>query len=71
MSQTPDRETDTAESIAAPSEQGYEKPDVEQELRADLEETWQSESPETARVTDFADQVDGRLDTRNRPNDGR
>lgn len=44
----------------------YEKPVQEQELRADLEEVWQGESPSTARRTDFADEVDGRLGTRHR-----
>ena len=44
----------------------YEKPEKEQELRADLEELWQDESPATARETDFADEVDGRLGTRHR-----
>ncbi|MGO1539012.1 MAG: hypothetical protein ACTHW3_06510 [Leucobacter sp.] len=44
----------------------YEKPVQEQILRADLEETWQAESPSTARNTSFADEVDGRLGTRHR-----
>lgn len=44
----------------------YTKPAQEQELRADLEEIWQGESPATARRTEFADQVDGRLGTRHR-----
>lgn len=58
------------------SEQGrpnkieYEDPQGEQELRADLEEVWQDESPMTARRTDFADEVDGRLNTRHRKHDG-
>lgn len=47
----------------------YEKPEQEQELRADLEEIWQDEAPLTARVTDVADEVDGRLNTRHRKND--
>lgn len=65
-----------AESNSAPSEPShesepsYEKPVQEQELRADLEEVWQDESPSTARHTDIADEVDGRLGTRSRPNDG-
>lgn len=42
----------------------YADPLTEQELRADLEEIWQGESPATARRTDFADEVDGRLGTR-------
>lgn len=48
------------------SEAEYEKPVQEQILRADLEETWQAESPSTARTTNFADEVDGRLGTRHR-----
>lgn len=47
----------------------YEKPKQEQQLRAELEEVWQDESPLTAQVTDFADEVDGRLNTRHRKNE--
>lgn len=38
----------------------------EAELRADLEQVWQDESPATAAQTEFADQVDGHLGTRHR-----
>lgn len=47
----------------------YRKPQQEQELRAELEETWQDESPLTAQATQIADEVDGRLNTRHRKND--
>lgn len=46
------------------SAEDYVSPEAEQTLRADLEETWQSESPATARQTEFADEVDGRIGTR-------
>lgn len=39
-------------------------PEEERKLRAELEEIWQEESPETAKVTDLADEVDGELGTR-------
>lgn len=39
---------------------------AEAKLEAELEETWQSESPTTASATDFADEVDGELGTRDR-----
>lgn len=48
------------------AEGGYANPGKEQVLRADLEERWQDESPETARITDLADEVDGNLGTRER-----
>lgn len=35
----------------------------ERNLRAELEELWQEESPATAKVTDVADEVDGELGT--------
>ncbi len=61
MSTTPTNRDD-----GAPAEDPYTDPHEEQKLRADLEERWQDESPETARLTDFADEVDGRLGTRHR-----
>lgn len=67
-----DKQDDNQEAKSADSVQPdveYEKPEKEQELRADLEETWQDESPSTARRTDFADEVDGRLNTRHRDHD--
>lgn len=67
-----DKQDDNQEVTSADSVQPdveYEKPEKEQELRADLEETWQDESPSTARRTDFADEVDGRLNTRHREGD--
>lgn len=48
------------------AEGDYASPGKEQVLRADLEERWQDESPETARITDLADEVDGNLGTRER-----
>ncbi len=48
------------------AEAGYTNPRKEQALRADLEEVWQDESPQTARLTDLADEVDGNLGTRER-----
>lgn len=36
----------------------------ERNLRAELEELWQEESPATAKVTHVADEVDGELGTR-------
>lgn len=64
------RSEDSVTGVAAQSGDSsgleYEKPEKEQELRADLEELWQDESPATARETDFADEVDGRLGTRHR-----
>jgi len=54
------------DGAAAETAGGYEDPVAEQELRADLEEIWQGESPATARRTEFADEVDGRLGTRHR-----
>lgn len=36
----------------------------ERHLEADLEQTWQDESPTTAKVTQIADEVDGELGTR-------
>lgn len=53
-------------STAANPDPQYQKPDQEQHLRADLEETWQDESPSTAKRTETADEVDGRLGTRHR-----
>lgn len=41
-----------------------ESSELERHLSANLEETWQEESPTTATVTDFADEVDGELGTR-------
>ncbi|MGP5256480.1 hypothetical protein [Glutamicibacter ardleyensis] len=41
-----------------------DKQEQEAELAADLEATWQEESPSTARTTKFADEVDGELGTR-------
>lgn len=55
---------DATSGEAGRSGDGYADPATEQELRADLEEIWQGESPATARETDFADEVDGRLGTR-------
>ncbi|MGO3832382.1 MAG: hypothetical protein ACTJGT_00325 [Microbacteriaceae bacterium] len=49
----------------------YDDPQGEQELRAQLEETWQDESPLTAEDTDVADEVDGIDNTRHREHDGR
>lgn len=40
------------------------KAEKEARLQAELEETWQSESPLTAKRTEFADEVDGELGTR-------
>jgi hypothetical protein len=40
------------------------KPGGDAELAADLEEIWQQESPDTARRTQVADEVDGELGTR-------
>ncbi|MBO1900820.1 hypothetical protein J4H92_02520 [Leucobacter weissii] len=45
-------------------ENGTEREEQEAELAADLEEIWQQESPQTAKRTEFADQVDGELGTR-------
>ena len=39
-------------------------PEHDAHLEAELEEVWQQESPETARRTEFADEVDGELGTR-------
>ncbi len=36
----------------------------EAQLQAELEEIWQEESPATAKRTEFADEVDGELGTR-------
>ncbi|MGP5154530.1 hypothetical protein [Glutamicibacter ardleyensis] len=41
-----------------------DKQEQEAELAADLEATWQEESPSTAKTTKFADEVDGELGTR-------
>ncbi|MCW2288227.1 hypothetical protein EDF60_0844 [Leucobacter luti] len=38
--------------------------DQDAELSADLEELWQEESPDTARRTETAEEVDGDPDTR-------
>lgn len=40
------------------------EPERDAHLDAELEELWQQESPETARRTEFADEVDGELGTR-------
>ena len=48
------------------AEADYTNPSKEQVLRADLEERWQDESPQTARMTDLADDVDVNLGTRKR-----
>lgn len=48
------------------AEADYTNPSKEQVLRADLKERWQDESPQTARMTDLADEVDGNLGTRER-----
>ncbi|QBE49788.1 hypothetical protein [Leucobacter triazinivorans] len=40
------------------------EPRRDAELNAELEEVWQQESPDTARRTEFADEVDGELGTR-------
>lgn len=66
MNRAEDNVTSAAAQSGDSSELAYEKPEKEQELRADLEELWQDESPTTARETDFADEVDGRLGTRHR-----
>lgn len=63
---TPSAEEENAIARATGEGDQYEKPAQEQELRADLEETWQAESPATAQETEFADEVDGRLGTRHR-----
>lgn len=64
MNRAEDSVSGTAAQSSDSSGLEYEKPEKEQELRADLEELWQGESPNTARETDFADEVDGRLGTR-------
>lgn len=69
MMDTQDENKAAADADSAQPDVEYAKPQKEQELRADLEETWQGESPATARRTDFADEVDGRLNTRHRPHD--
>ncbi|WP_449280883.1 hypothetical protein [Leucobacter sp.] len=45
-------------------------PEHDAHLEAELEEVWQQESPETARRTEFADEVDGELGTRAVPRAG-
>ncbi len=64
MSTTPTNQNGKATGGAA--DESYTDPDLEQKLRAELEERWQDESPQTARLTDLADEVDGRLGTRHR-----
>ncbi|MGO1591698.1 MAG: hypothetical protein ACTHW1_08870 [Ancrocorticia sp.] len=44
----------------------YADVEKEQALRANLEETWQDESPLTASSTEYADEVDGSEGTRHR-----
>ncbi len=62
---TSDAHEDTRRFESA-AEAGYANPSKEQILRANLEERWQDESPQTARMTDLADEVDGNLGTRER-----
>ncbi|HJX78925.1 hypothetical protein [Glutamicibacter sp.] len=45
-------------------ENSPDKQEQEAELAADLEQIWQEESPDTAKTTKFADEVDGELGTR-------
>lgn len=45
------------------------KAENEARLQAELEETWQEESPTTAKRTEFADEVDGELGTREQAED--
>ncbi|SJN08971.1 hypothetical protein FM113_04900 [Leucobacter sp. 7(1)] len=67
---TPDSSVDPAPDLAesaansAPLAEVEEFEEQEAELAADLEELWQEESPDTARRTEFAEQVDGDPDTR-------
>ncbi len=52
---------------AAQTPEASVDPQVEEqeaELAADLEEVWQEESPDTARRTQVAEEVDGDPDTR-------
>lgn len=67
---TPDSPVSAAPDLAAtaasvvPVSGAEEFEEQEAELAADLEELWQEESPDTARRTEFAEQVDGDPDTR-------
>lgn len=62
VSAAPDLAADSASVVPVSGAEGFEE--QEAELAADLEELWQEESPDTARRTEFAEQVDGDPDTR-------
>ena len=64
MSTSPRKDNGTANDNNGAG--NYSNPHKEQELRSELEEIWQDESPQTASSTDLADEVDGRLGTRHR-----
>lgn len=52
------------EAPAVEADLDEEVEEQEAELAADLEEIWQEESPDTARRTQVAEEVDGDPDTR-------
>ena len=62
VSAAPDLAADSASVVPVSGAEEFEE--QEAELAADLEELWQEESPDTARRTEFAEQVDGDPDTR-------
>lgn len=45
------------------------KAEKEARLQYDLEATWQDEAPQTAKRTEFVDQVDGEIGTRRKADD--